>query len=92
MPPLDLIDHLLNFIAPALAVALVLALLARWMFGRDAAAPGFWVQLAINFLAGVAALSAGLWYFGRDGKMATYAALVLVCGSVQWLWAMGSRR
>jgi len=27
----------------------------------------------------------GLVFFGRDGKMATYSAMVLVCASSQWL-------
>jgi hypothetical protein len=29
-------------------------------------------------------LLAGLVFFGRDGKMATYAALVLVQGTLGW--------
>ena len=33
----------------------------------------------------MAALAAGLWYFGVDGKMATYAALVVAIASCQWL-------
>lgn len=92
MPPLALIDHLLNFVAPAFFVALTLAILARWMFRRTAGARGFWAQVAVNFIAGAAVLAAGLWYFGRDGKMATYAALVVVCGTVQWFLAGGYRR
>jgi hypothetical protein len=36
-------------------------------------------------------LAAGLWVFGRDGKMATYAALVVVVGSTQWLMGGGWR-
>jgi hypothetical protein len=27
----------------------------------------------------------GLWYFGHDGKMATYIGMVLLCASSQWL-------
>ena len=92
MPPLTLIDHLLNFVAPAFFVALTLAILTRWMFRRSAGAPGFWAQIAVNFIAGAAVLAAGLMYFGRDGKMATYAALVVVCGTVQWFVAGGYRR
>jgi len=35
---------------------------------------------------GVAVLAAGLAYWGRDGKMLTYAALVLVVGTAAaWL-------
>ena len=89
----ELALHLLNFVAPAFFMALMLAALARWMFGRvsaAAAASGFWVQVAINFAVGVAVLAIGLWTTGRDGKMATYIALVLVCATVQW-WLAGTR-
>lgn len=92
MPSLAFADHLLNFVAPAFFVALTLVLLGRWLFRHDAGAPGFWAQLAISFLAGVVVLGLGLWHFGRDGKMATYAALVGVCGTVQWFLAGGYRR
>jgi hypothetical protein len=92
MPPLALVDHLLNFVAPAFFMALALVLAARWLLRRQAGAPGFWAQLAINFIAGVAVLAIGLMYFGRDGKMATYAGLVAVCGTVQWFVAGGYRR
>ncbi len=76
--------HLLNFASPALLLALLLAvaLLGRragsarqlWLAWRWLAAAGLLVQLA------------GLLVFGRDGKMATYAALVLALGSLAcWL-------
>jgi hypothetical protein len=87
----QLLDALLNFVAPALFLAPVLALAARWMLRRDAGAPGFWAQAGLNFAAGVAVLAIGLWLFGRDGRMASYIALVLVCGSVQWGVARGWR-
>jgi hypothetical protein len=80
----QLLDALLNFVAPALVLAPVLALAARWMLRRDAGAPGFWAQAGLNFVAGVAVLALGLWLFGRDGRMASYIALVVVCASVQW--------
>jgi len=92
MPPLAFIDHLFNFVAPAFFMALTLVLSARWLLRRQAGSPGFWVQLVINFIAGVVVLAIGLVYFGRDGKMATYAALVGVCGTVQWFLAGGYRR
>ena len=41
-------------------------------------------------LAGVVVLVAGLALFGRDGRMLTYAALVLAQGSLAW-WLRGSR-
>ena len=89
---LDLLNHLLNFVAPALALALGLALPARLFFNAGAGAPPWWVQAGWLFLAGVAVLALGLVLTGRDGRMATYAALVLVCGCLQWALLRGWRR
>ncbi len=82
MSPFDLLLHLLNFIAPALVVGTLLPLLA-WLVGPRSR--GWLAQAALNSLAGAAVLATGLWFFGRDGKMATYAALVVVCATSQWL-------
>ena len=35
---------------------------------------------------------AGLVLYGHDGMMWTYGALVIVCGTGQWLLAGGARR
>ena len=83
MAPLDLINHLLGFVAPAFAVAAVLALVAHWFMKKRPSAPGFFAQVAINFIAGALALVAGLLFFGNDGKMASYAAMVVVCATSQ---------
>jgi hypothetical protein len=40
----------------------------------------------------VACWGRGLWYFGVDGKMATYAALVVVVAPCQWLCQRGAGR
>ena len=85
MNPLDLARHLLSFIAPALAVAMVVSLAARLVLPRGAPPMRWWVSFAIDFVAGVVVLGVGLWFFGHDGKMATYAALVLVVATCQWL-------
>lgn len=87
MGPLDLLNHLLNFAAPALAVGLVLAFLAPVFMKNKALDRTRTAQAAINFVVGVLALLAGLLFFGRDGKMASYAALVLATATSQW-WAM----
>lgn len=94
MDVLAVINHLLNFIAPALFVALLLALA-----GRAALADGswrgwwraFWRTFWVSALAAIAVLTGGLFLFGNDGKMLTYAVLVLVCGSVQWVLGRGWR-
>jgi hypothetical protein len=84
MGPLDLIIHALGFVAPALAVALLVALAARLVLPRQASARTWWGDAAINFVVGLAVLVIGLWHFGVDGKMATYAALVAAIASCQW--------
>jgi hypothetical protein len=84
MSTLDLLNHMLNFAAPAPAVALLLALASRFVLARRARAYGLGVQVLVNALAGLAALLGGLVLFGNDGKMASYGALVLACASSQW--------
>lgn len=88
-----LINHLLNFIAPAAVVALLLVLLARLSFGlfksKRPAAQVWWAQAAIIFVVGVSILTVGLIIFGHDGKMLTYAALVLGAALCQWVLLRG---
>ena len=88
-----LINHLLNFIAPAAVVALLLVLLVRLSFGffksKRPPAQVWWAQAAIIFVAGVVILAAGLIIFGHDGKMLTYAALVLGAAFCQWVLLRG---
>jgi len=81
---LALIGHLVNFAAPALGVALLLWALPRlWPRARSARWAARKELLALCGL-GVAVLLAGLIVFGRDGKVLTYAALVLAQGTLAW--------
>lgn len=86
-----LADHLLNFMAPAAFVALGLVLLSRLFSGffrsKRPSVPGLWAQFAIIFIVNLLLLSAGLVIFGNDGKVASYAALVLGSGLCQWFLA-----
>lgn len=91
MTPLDGFIHLLSFLAPALAVALLVAFVGGLLVTRQLQGRSWWVQAAINFVAGLVALGAGLWYFGVDGKMASYAGLVLAVASCQWSCARAWR-
>lgn len=84
--------HLLNFVAPALVLALGLAAAARLIAPKAGNMAGWWAQVAINFAVGCGVLLAGLAWFGRDGKLASYAALVLACASCQWVLSGGWRR
>ena len=88
---LDLLNHLLNFIAPALWVALAVTLFALFFIRNKAIAGIFIVYLAINFVVCCLVLLTGLWLFGRDGKMGTYAAMTLFCATSQWVLQRGWR-
>ncbi|WP_225783852.1 hypothetical protein [Xenophilus sp. Marseille-Q4582] len=89
---LDLINHLMNFLAPAFAVALGLVAGARGWIRRAPGQPAWWKQWIVLSATGALVLVLGLVLLGRDGRMATYLALVLACGSVQWLLLQGWRR
>jgi hypothetical protein len=91
MAPFDVFSHLLSFAAPALALALIVALAARALLPRQRALLSWWAQLALNAAVGVAVLALGLWHFGVDGKMATYAALVVAVAAAQWIGIAGWR-
>ncbi len=85
MSPLELLIHLLNFAAPAFGLALLMVAFALIFRRSSASSPGLIAQAAINFVVGLVALTVGLWAFGRDGMVATYAALVLCVASSQWV-------
>lgn len=92
MSLLDILLHLLNFAAPALALAVLLPLLSRPFTKRQVLLLPWWGQMLLNLVVGVAALLAALWWLGRDGKMAGYAALVLAVATSQWVLVRGWRR
>ncbi len=86
-----LLDHILNFFAPAAAVALLLVLMSRFfsrfLVSKKPLAQSIFGQTAIIFIVNVLVLAAGLVLLGNDGKMATYAAMVLASAVCQWvLW------
>ena len=86
-----LMDHLLNFVAPAAVMALIFVLLSR-IFSRFLAskrplAQSIFAQAATIFIVNVLVLMIGLIVFGNDGKMLTYAGTVVCSALCQWvLW------
>jgi len=87
---LDLVWHLAGFLAPAVGTGLIAASLAKGLFGRDLQAVP-WRRLAAGSTVVCAAvLVCGLVASGHDGRMATYAAMVVACGVA--LWWIGFRR
>ncbi len=79
--------HLGNFVAPSAWVALVLVWVGRFSGARRGLSP--WQQFAWLWVTGQAVCLLGLWWFERDGKMATYAAMVAVMGTVGWVLQRG---
>jgi hypothetical protein len=85
MSPADMLIHLLNFAAPAFGVALGVSLFSLLLMKYRAPGLTIYAQAAINFVVCMAVLVTGLWFFGRDGVMATYGAMLLCVASSQWV-------
>ena len=96
MTALNLANQWLNFIAPAAFVALLLVWVSRaaprFFASKRAAALSPIAQAAIVFIANLLLLLLGLVVFGRDGKMASYALMVLGAATCQWVLLRGWRR
>jgi hypothetical protein len=86
-----LLNHVLNFLAPALWLALLLPLASRWIFRSKVKKPGLGLQMVVIFALSLLVLGLGLGYFGRDGKMATYLGMTVIAATSQWLMLRGWR-
>ena len=84
MDALQLLWHLANFVLPAVGVGALTAALCK-LFWRRSLARTSWFTLAWQAsAAGLAVLVAGLVITGHDGRMITYAGLVVACALVPW--------
>lgn len=94
MGPLEQIIHVLNFVAPAWGVAFFCVIVARLISraGLPVSRWGLLKQTVVSAMLGTVAMGAGLLIWGVDGKMTSYAALVMVCGTTQWWMCLGWRR
>lgn len=91
MGPLALLNHAINFVAPAAWLALLMPLLSHFVMKKRVLSHTFRAQVAMNFVFCVAALLLGLALFGRDGKMLTYLAMVSASATSQWVLFKGWR-
>lgn len=89
MGVIDLILHIAGFMAPAVFVALAVAFFGGLLLGKRLAWRAFfrrfWVQTAVNFAVGLVVMAAGLVISSSDGRMLTYAALVVAVATSQLL-------
>jgi hypothetical protein len=81
---LALVNHVINFLAPAFWLALLLPLFSTIYIRKRPITLVWYAQSAIHFIVGSAVLVGNLLVFGRDGKMMTYLTLVLMAATVQW--------
>jgi hypothetical protein len=90
--PVDAFGHVANLFLPALLLGALSAALAKLLWRRHLAGVP-WRGLAVAAGAGSAAVAlGGLIVFGRDGRMATYAAMVAACALILWWRGFGPGR
>ena len=89
---LSQINHLLNFAMPALGLALFMLLFSWLRHRKKPLALALWQQFLAYCGVGLLVLVAGLWFFGRDGMMATYGLLVTAVATSQWVIEKGWQR
>ncbi len=87
MSAIDAFWHLLGLFLPALGTGLIAATAAKWLFWRAELRSVRWLRLvAWPVVAGSLALLGGLLILGRDGRMASYGAMVAASALALW-WA-----
>lgn len=92
MGPIDALWHLANLFLPALLLGALTASLAKLLWRRQLAGVR-WQRLALAAAGAAAAVVLlGLVVFGRDGRMVTYAGMVLATAGALWWRGFGPGR
>jgi L-asparagine transporter-like permease len=90
MDPINGLWHVLNFFAPAAGVAFIACALAKLVWRRELKSQTLFRLWMPSFAVAALVSVLGLVVFTRDGKMASYAALVLSIALVLW-WKVPSK-
>ena len=90
MQATDAFWHLVNFFAPAVCLGGLAAAAVRVLWRRELSGTSLWRLWGWSTAAAALASIGGLLVFQHDGKMATYAAMVLA--SAIGLWWSGFAR
>jgi uncharacterized membrane protein YedE/YeeE len=85
LQPSDAFWHLTNFFAPAVVLGAFAAALTKLIWRGGVAAGGLRLWAWASAAAALASIG-GLFWFERDGRIATYAAMVVACAAALW-WA-----
>jgi len=86
MGPLDALWHLLNFFLPALGLGLIGAAFTKLLWRHELKGVGYLRLAGASAIVNALVLVAGLVITGRDGRMSTYAAMV-IASALALLWA-----
>lgn len=78
------LSHVVNFLLPAVAMALLVPSLARLVWWKSLASAGWRRQVKLAAAVNLVVLVLGLLVLGRDGAMWTYAGLVLASALAVW--------
>ena len=81
----------MNLFGPAIGLGLIAPSLVKLLWRRDLRAVRWTRLIAWVTSACTLVTLAGLAFFGHDGKVATYAAMVVVCALTLWWAGFGSR-
>jgi hypothetical protein len=90
--PLEAIWHLLNFAAPAVSLGLVTSAMAKLLWRRHLESVSWWRLAGWTAANAVLVLLVALVTLGGDGKMMTYAAMVLASALTLWWVGFAARR
>ena len=90
--PLDALNHLLNLFLVPVALGALAPALAKLLWRKELGGVS-WLRMAVPACGACAlVVIGGLVLFGRDGRMATYGAMVAACAVTLWWRGFGPGR
>jgi hypothetical protein len=92
MEPMKALAMVFSGLLTPLLLGAIAAALAKAVWRRELAAVRWWRLAWPAAVAGAAVTLAGLAWFGYDGRMATYAGMVLACALTLWWRGFRSKR